>query len=197
MFLAYQVLEAEASTALTRPLILDLSTVYNLPSSRSNNQEYVRGDMLGFVEVTQRSYGLGNGQVEAMETLRPVLTNLAVKSKARQSGIGSQLLEECERHIVRVWNLKEVVLEVEDYNTNALDFYGKRGYEVVFNDPASRRYDVNGLVLRKIRCTRAIMRKELTVEQPRTEATVTNGGTTLAFLQKYFVKQWASSSTVT
>ena len=196
MFLAYQVLEAEASTALTRPLILDLNRVYNLPSSRSNNQEYVRGDMLGFVEITQRSYGLGNGQVDEMETLRPVLTNLAVSSKARQSGIGSQLLEECERHIVREWFLNEVVLEVEDYNTNALDFYGKRGYQVVFNDPASRRYDVNGLVLRKIRCTRAIMRKALTAQQPRTVATIANGGSTLDLIQ-IFRQKWASSSSVT
>jgi ribosomal protein S18 acetylase RimI-like enzyme len=190
MFLAYQVLEAEASTALSRPLILDLNRVYNLPRSsrsRSNGQEYVRGDMLGFVEITQRSYGLGQGQqqpqVDEMETLRPVLTNLAVSSEARQSGIGSQLLEECERHIVREWNLNEVVLEVEDYNTNALEFYGKRGYHVVFSDPASRRYDVNGLVLRKVRCTRAIMRKTLTVQQQQREETITNGPRTLDFFQ--------------
>jgi ribosomal protein S18 acetylase RimI-like enzyme len=183
MFLAYQVLEADASTALSRPLILDLNSVYNLPSSRSSDQEYVRGDMLGFVEITQRSYGLGLGQVDEMEALRPVLTNLAVSSKARKSGIGSQLLEECERHIVRVWNLNEVVLEVEDYNKNALEFYGKRGYQVVFSDPASRRYDVNGLVLRKIRCTREIMRKNLTAQQPQTGATITNRGSTLDFFQ--------------
>jgi ribosomal protein S18 acetylase RimI-like enzyme len=182
MFLAYQVLEAEASTALSRPLILDLNTVYNLPTSRSNDQEYVRGDILGFVEITQRTYGLG--LVDETESLRPVLTNLAVSSKARQSGIGSQLLEECERHIVRVWDLNEVVLEVEDYNTNAVEFYRKRGYQVLFSDPASRRFDINGLVLRKVSCTREIMRKTFPVQQIQTEEIIANvGQSTLDFFQ--------------
>jgi ribosomal protein S18 acetylase RimI-like enzyme len=198
MFIAYQVLEAEASTALSRPLILDLNRVYNLPSSRSSDQEYVRGGIFGFVEVTQRPYGVGRQVDHADETeaFRPVLTNLAVSSKARQSGIGSQLLEECERHIGRVWNLNEVVLEVEDYNTNALEFYGKRGYKVIFSDPASRRYDVNGLVLRKVRCTREILRKTLTVQQPQTEGTIADDeGRWISFGD--FVKQWAYRSYVT
>ena len=58
--------------------------------------------------------------------------------------------------------MNEIVLEVEDYNTQALDFYTKRGYEIMYSDPASRRFDVSGLVLRKIRCTRQILRKDLT-----------------------------------
>ena len=57
--------------------------------------------------------------------------------------------------------MDEIILEVEDFNQNALDFYDKRGYEVQFSDPASRRYDVSGLLLNKIRCTRIILRKPL------------------------------------
>jgi hypothetical protein len=55
--------------------------------------------------------------------------------------------------------MNEIILEVEDYNIQALEFYRKRGYDVLFSDPASRRYDVQGLWLRKVRCRRDVMRK--------------------------------------
>jgi ribosomal protein S18 acetylase RimI-like enzyme len=185
MFLAYEVKLASKNEALTKPLILDFKQVYNLSpsmvSSAVEQHDYVRGDLLGFVEITQRPYGLGkvdetqtaiprpnNGmdwapaiKVDELQTMRPVLTNLAVSKKARKSGIGSQLLAECERHVARTWSMKELILEVEDFNIKALDFYSKRGYQVMYSDPASRRYDVNGLLLKKVPCTREIMRKSL------------------------------------
>jgi ribosomal protein S18 acetylase RimI-like enzyme len=184
MFLAYEVKLASKNEALTKPLILDLNQVYNLSpsmdSSAAEQHDYVRGDLLGFVEITQRPYGLGkvdetvspqsnNGmdwappviRVDELQTMRPILTNLAVSKKARKSGIGSQLLAECERHVARTWSMKELVLEVEDFNMKALDFYSKRGYKVIYSDPASRRYDVDGLMLKKVPCTREIMRKSL------------------------------------
>ena len=137
-----------------------------------------------FVEVTQRPYGLGTtttttmnssssssssggGLLSAMaaagpsSNTRPVLTNLAVLKRFRGCGIGSKLLEACEEHVVRDWNMNEIVLEVEDYNDSGLSFYKRKGYTVLFSDPASRRFDIQGFWLNKVRCRRDIMRKAL------------------------------------
>lgn len=197
MFLAYEVKRTTGmADAFSQPLLMEeeLKGAYNtdgLPSRMSgkngngkNRQNefiddgddsdcYVRGDLLGFVEITQRPYGLGQ-PVESSSSdmasviedfsfnerpMRPVLTNLAVLKAARQYGIGSKLLEACEEHVRTGWNMNEIVLEVEDYNTKGLEFYRQRGYDVLFSDPASRRYDIEGFWLNKVRCRREIMRK--------------------------------------
>jgi len=93
---------------------------------------------------------------------RPFLTNLSVRYDVRKSGIGSALAERGEREVVKRWNQYEIVLEVEEDNERALEFYKKRGYEIVFVDPTGRRYDVSGLWLQQKRCKRYVMRKELT-----------------------------------
>ena len=189
MFLAYEVEATAPYGARSKPLLLDLDSVYNvntlLRQQKALNKGeacFVRGKLLGFVEITQRPYGIGKQNEEPKEIfididgtrrdedgvevpeadprpLRPVLTNLAVRKDARKYGIGSKLLDACEDHGRKNWKLNEIILEVEDYNSNALEFYRKRGYEVLFSDPASRRYDVQGLWLRKVRCRRDVMRK--------------------------------------
>jgi ribosomal protein S18 acetylase RimI-like enzyme len=194
MFLAYEVKPANGIlSGMTQPLLLpdQLDSVYNLPSPSSvfgqqspmstkydvltvdntvdqeNTDNYVRGGLLGFVEITQRQYGLGaaggwkGGKTNSDTPFRPVLTNLAVAPAARKFGIGSTLLEVCEFHVQNEWKLHDIVLEVEDYNEKALQFYTKRGFQVIFSDPASRRYDVNGLWIKKVRCRREILRKVL------------------------------------
>jgi ribosomal protein S18 acetylase RimI-like enzyme len=202
MFLAYEVKKVSGtSTAmLTQPLLLDdelKNDVHNLDTKKKgiirnddfdidNDDYYVRGDLLGFVEITQRPYGLGSSSAlesssssekEIVTTeeystslsgagiindrpMRPVLTNLAVLKGARRSGIGSKLVDACEKHVRKDWNMNEIILEVEDYNTKGLEFYQKAGFDVLFSDPASRRYDIDsGLWLKKVRCRREIMRK--------------------------------------
>jgi len=179
MFLAYEVRDATGTdAALSQPLLMDdeLEGAFNLGGSNnanSNSNCYVRGDLLGFVEITQRSYGLGGASVESPSLLeglasattgrkmRPVLTNLAVSKESRKYGIGSRLLEACEEHAFADWKMTEMILEVEDYNDEGLEFYRRRGYEVLFSDPASRRYDIQGFWLNKVRCRRDIMRKPL------------------------------------
>ncbi len=162
MFLAYAVEPAlNDNFYRSRSLIVDNGEIYNLPAYVVD-QPFMRGELLGFVEITQRPYGLGEGRNLNTDQVRPVLTNLAVSRRARVLGIGSKLLDRCERHVAGNWEMNEIVLEVEDYNTRALNFYMKRGYEVLYSDPASRRFDVGGLVLRKVRCTRQILRKSLT-----------------------------------
>ena len=173
MFVARRVIPATMDTARRTPLILDTSKIYNLRGSEQ--ADFCRGEILGFVEVTQRQYGLGGTEGigldgegglrslrrRGMYTDRPVLTNLSVKYDARQSGVGGRLLEQCERLVQSRWNMQEIILEVEDDNSKALDFYTKRGYKVLFEDPASRRYDTNGLILRQLRCRRKVLRKLL------------------------------------
>lgn len=223
MFLAYEVRKTEGmAEVLSQPLLMDeeLEGAYNLnantnanANANNNNNDgitdessencYVRGDLLGFVEVTQRPYGLGgaaaieasllegnslddavddnldinnnnnnnidnfidmnnsNSGGQSSQSMRPVLTNLAVLKESRKYGIGSKLLDACEEHVLSIWKMNEIVLEVEDYNDSGLEFYQRRGYEVLFSDPASRRYDIKGFWLNKVRCRRDIMRKSI------------------------------------
>uniref|UniRef100_A0A7S1ZAS1 N-acetyltransferase domain-containing protein n=2 Tax=Ditylum brightwellii TaxID=49249 RepID=A0A7S1ZAS1_9STRA len=198
MIVARQVIPSSSasSSPSSDEIISDLSTIYNsdwLPDGGETG-EYTRGDYLGFVEVTERSFGLGKkfdeeegeegeevGTVYVEENdegkaqkpkkkqmkLRPLLTNLSVRSDARQSGIGSALLTSAERSVL-TWNkpsYNEVILQVEDDNPNALQFYEKRGYATVFADPSCRRFATGDLMLRKERCTKIAMRKALAKER--------------------------------
>jgi ribosomal protein S18 acetylase RimI-like enzyme len=172
MFVARRVVPASGNMVQTTPLILDLATVVNLKDASPTN-DYVRAEVLGFVEVTQRPYGLGDKLVGFDDASkiqlrksdfyekRPILTNLSVAYDARKSGLGSRLMETCEQEVARDWDMKEIILEVEDENMNALQFYLNRGYTILFADPTNRRYDTTGLTLQQVRCSRQVMRKPL------------------------------------
>jgi len=169
MFVARRVLpvsEVGTKAALKRPIVLDLDTIVNLPYTSKENEDFVKDQVIGFVEVTEKQFGLGTQISEHKRDLRPVLTNLAVHPSFRKAGVGSQLLQACEVIVSQQWkDHDEIVLEVEDDNPKALAFYDKRGYEIVFEDPASRRYDVNGFFLQKKQCTKICMRKALGEER--------------------------------
>lgn len=167
MFVARRVIPVSEigtkASALKKPIVLDLDSIINLPYDVDNDEDYVKDQVIGFVEVTEKTFGLpeSNG-----EELRPVLTNLAVHPSFRKAGVGSQLLKACEVIVSKQWNShNEIVLEVEDDNPKALAFYSKRGYQVMFEDPASRRYDVTGFFLQKKQCTKVCMRKILGEER--------------------------------
>ena len=180
MFVARRIVPATAANVRQSPLLLDLTSVHNLPGvglddSTSNNnnnnnkeRDYVRGELLGFVEVTQRPYGLGACSATEVQLRlqpgnpkRPVLTNLSVRAEARGAGVGSQLMKVAEEAVLRQWRMDEMILEVEEDNVRAQQFYQRRAYQVLFADPASRRYDTSGLFLKQIRCKRIVMRKDL------------------------------------
>lgn len=171
MFVARRVVPATLQSARKAPLILDFSSVFNFNSNLMGvDKDYVSGEIVGFVEVTQRRYGLGdnndnsNHDNEESNTRiphRPVLTNLSVRKEARGAGVGTELVAACERVVVSQWNLPEIVLEVEEDNYAALNFYQNRGYDLVSTDPASRRYVTTGLWLQQVRCKRLVMRKDL------------------------------------
>jgi ribosomal protein S18 acetylase RimI-like enzyme len=220
MFLARQVIPLTTSTTTTttasqsrrikqqqRPLVLDTSLIRNI-DRQPRDIDYMYGDIIGFVEVTQRPYGLGE---EGYMVERYVLTNLSVDRIARQSGVGTALVNICEQTIYheycRDYNNKnnnhnnngwkvtdsknrddptkantnlivvpDIVLEVEDDNYNAIDFYRKRNYIDVCIDPTSRRYDLSGLWLQQIRCKRLVMKKDLRKSMNSGNNNFINGG---------------------
>ena len=170
MFVARQVVpvsKLDSNIALKKPILLDFEGVVNLPYNIHPDEDFVKDDVIGFVEVTEKTFGLPESNNEHSGTeLRPVLTNLAVHPSFRKAGVGSSLLQACEDIVAQDWHAhNEIVLEVEDDNPKALEFYEKRGYQVVFEDPASRRYDTNGFFLQKKQCTKICMRKILDEEQ--------------------------------
>lgn len=164
MFVARQVVpvsKLDSNIALKKPILLDFDGVVNLPHNIHPNEDFVKDQVIGFVEVTEKTFGLPENENSGTE-LRPVLTNLAVHPSFRKAGVGSSLLQACEDIVAQEWHAhNEIVLEVEDDNPKALAFYQKRGYQVVFEDPASRRYDTNGFFLQKKQCTKICMRKIL------------------------------------
>jgi ribosomal protein S18 acetylase RimI-like enzyme len=149
---------------------------------------YVRGQLVGFVEVSNIPYNLG--RVEDLEYAkagmrspkRAVVSQLAVEEQARKSGIGSRLLDACERHAQIQWNAKELILEVEEdeveiivngklnsssspcveRNIEVIAFLTKRGFNILFAEPASQRYDVvTGEVLEQIQRRKDVMSKRI------------------------------------
>lgn len=189
MFVAYRVEEASKNAAQSYPLILNVRGVNNFNAmATGETKDFVRGEVLGFCEVSMVPFGLApatmpplpNGhfyddagddnlnskrlvpkQMRNADVPRPVLTNLSVKVEARTSGVGSKLLQACERTALAELGRAELCLEVEEDNDVARTWYQKRGYRVLFSDPTSRRYDVSGLFLKKVGCTRQILRKSL------------------------------------
>ena len=160
---------AAAAASASEPLLLSTQNVRHLPKNARQQIDYVRGEVIGFVEVTLRP--LGGGIDGNNSNVRPVLTNLSVRAGLRRSGVGSELLQACETAVVDEWgdDQNEIVLEVEEDNTNAQDFYRKRGYRVLYEDPTSRRYDVSGLWLQQVRCKRLVLQKSPLVRRRTTQ----------------------------
>ena len=133
---------------------------------------YRMGEIIGYCEVSEKNFGLGDNFDETRrrrrrqddtKMTRPYLSNLSVAGTARNSGVGSRLLDAGER-AVRNWknaNHTEIVLQVEEDNQNAIRFYKRRGWEFVFADPTCRRYDTSGFFLRECRVTKYAMIKRL------------------------------------
>ena len=200
MFVARCVIPMKSpEVAQTTPLILDLDRIENLKidTTTSGTIDYVRGAVVGFCEVSERPYGLGdvpgatrgkrkttNGPANPR---RPFLTNLSVAREARNSGIGSQLMEACEA-AVESWGGEEVILEVEADNDRALEFYQKRGYNKVFSDPTGRRFTTAGFLLSKERCIKVCMRKPLdgSTTAPKKVAIAMSTKTAMGDLSKLF-----------
>ena len=159
--------------------------------TKGQNQQYTLGEVIGFCEISARPIRVSakdfyknsdnknvEGNIDENEELRvtkrnsnsrnntplsPLLTNLAVKKSARRSGVGSRLLSTCEDVVTTKWepSYKELTLQVEEDNKNAIEFYEKRGYKTLYADKTAKRFDTTGLFLRKVRSTKIFMKKNL------------------------------------
>lgn len=152
-------------------IFYDESQIYNLEqslsSTKGSGKRYITGEIIGYSEVSEKNFGLGgnfetNKKSKSGVKPRPYLSNLSVVKYARQSGVGSKLLDACEE-AVRDWDAghTEIVLQVEEDNPTAIQFYKRRGWEFVFADPTCRRYDTSGFFLRESRITKYAMIKRL------------------------------------
>ena len=186
---------------------------------------FVRGDIIGFVEIAEKRFGIGEEfEVEEKEkekvddggnvmwfatvaskqatksigsaaessvvlgkkgglgskgnTVRPFLSNLSVRKDARRSGVGSALVSACEE-VVMTWEggHQDIVLEVEEENAKAMTFYERLGYKSLFSNPACRRFDTSGFLLKQEPVSKVAMRKKLGVNNGKV-------GNTLNMFQK-------------
>ncbi|KAL7543314.1 hypothetical protein ACHAWF_007366 [Thalassiosira exigua] len=150
----------------------DGQVVYNAEELPSGDV-YVSGDIIGYCEVSEKNFGLGGGYRSegrrgasaggsSRDDLRPYLSNLSVAPFARKSGVGSRLMDACEEAVWE-WDAgyAEIVLQVEEDNPAAVQFYKRRGWEFVFADPTCRRFDTSGFFLSESRVTKYAMAKSL------------------------------------
>lgn len=116
------------------------------------------GEIIGYCEVIEKNFGLGD-KISSGKPL-PYLANLSVSKTARQSGIGSNLLDVSEE-VARDWKADRMVLQVEEDNADAIRFYKKRGWQFVYADPTCRRFDTSGFFLKESRITKYAMVKQI------------------------------------
>lgn len=191
MFVARRVVSVPPSATPTGALILDKGSIYNT-NDRAARGDFVRGEILGFCEVSERSFGLAKDHEGVSNEsvykgnvgqLRPIISNLAVRRDARNSGMGSKLVEACEEAVL-AWDpcYNDIVLQVEEDNPSALSFYEKRGYQNLFQDPACRRYDTSGFLLKQVRTTKICMRKVLALQRAQKADQRVNKSLGLSFI---------------
>ena len=98
-------------------------------------------------------------------------------------------MDTCEE-VVQSWNgvkHTEIVLQVEEDNKAAIQFYKRRGYEFVFADPTCRRYDTSGFILKETRITKYAMRKQLDTDE-RNESQSKSGDISKKIRNFFFVQ---------
>jgi len=146
----------------------DVVNADSLMSLLEEGGEIFAGDVIGFGEVTSKPFGLGAGDegypaLAGTDTIRPIITNLAVREDCRRFGLGKALVDTiCES--VTKWEgfgFNEVVLQVEEDNAGGIKFYNKLGFEIVFTDQTCRRYDTSGIFLKQSRIAKICMKKDI------------------------------------
>jgi len=177
MFVARNVLPLPESSNFEDIDPISSNEIFNIKSLKGASN-FRRGEIIGFVDITEKNIGIAESMendvsesneenTTSQRKMRPVLTNLAVKKEARKSGVGSRLVDTCEKAVL-AWDPpmasrehSKMILQVEESNSNAQTFYEKRGYKVLFKDPSCRRLDSSGLLLKKVPTTKICYIKDL------------------------------------
>jgi GNAT superfamily N-acetyltransferase len=93
--------------------------------------EDARGNRLGRValEVLNLTQDAGSAESRGTLRLRPLLSGLIVQPPYRRRGLAQKLVREAE-HVANAWGYEELLLQVEDANTPALELYRSLGYRL-------------------------------------------------------------------
>lgn len=202
LIVARRIYPISAAADVNENLLYDESQIYNLENNWSGGRGYAIGEIIGYSEVSEKNFGLGGNfdsdqrrDNNRSERPRPYISNLSVIEYARRSGVGSRLLDACEE-CVRDWNVPdhtEIVLQVEEDNPTAIQFYKRRGWEFVFADPTCRKYDTSGFFLKESRVTKYAMIKRLSVTNGSSDGDGPSDNDSGSFMQKlrnsFFVQQ--------
>lgn len=149
----------------------------------------VLGDIIGYCEVIEKNFGLGEKLSSGKAV--PYLANLSVSRFARQSGVGSKLLDASEE-IVREWKAgyKTMVLQVEQDNIDAIQFYKKRGWKFVYADPTCRRFDTSGFFLKESRVTKYAMVRDISNNHYDDDNSISDENIGSKFSTRRIKKMW-------
>jgi ribosomal protein S18 acetylase RimI-like enzyme len=136
----------------------DVEALVNLENrafstDRFNRRQYIYllGKAKASVTIVETERGVAGAAVMLWRdnSKNGRLYNLAVDPGFQGLGLGTVLLDACEKEALRR-NRAIVTLEVRPGNTRAIGFYQARGYEVVANLPEYYSDGGDGLRMRKI-----------------------------------------------
>jgi ribosomal protein S18 acetylase RimI-like enzyme len=96
-------------------------------------------------KIANRAVGFC-GVKEAPEINR--LASIYVDPNQQGGGIGSKLIEFAIKHLGRS---KDIILDVASYNSSAINFYQKKGFEVLGDTPGEELLNVGGVNLPETR----------------------------------------------
>ena len=119
------------------------------------NENYQDAKILGIATTKQTVTEAGKNIL-----YYPKIANLAVSPEIRRQGIGSRLLEECLA-TARQWKYPSVVLQVEEPNIRAKNFYLSQQFDLVNVDTSTKAWDVTQWELRQIPTPKYFMKKDL------------------------------------
>jgi ribosomal protein S18 acetylase RimI-like enzyme len=154
------------------------------------------GTVVGFIEVSVKSFGLGVETVSPFnfeDSLSaglaglvspevgpqkpvPLITNLCVSPPHRRSGVATQLVRAALAGCADLGSYPACSLQVESDNGAALSFYRRLGFKEAFRDPACRRLEVKWWGIDSVRTTKVALRKELGVRGRVEDAVGALGG---------------------
>lgn len=88
----------------------------------------------------------------------PKISNLVVAEQYRGCGVGKRLVNMSIAK-AKDWGFNQVILEVQEDNTAALNFYISMGFDRLYKDAQGERFEFNGLYFNRLREPKIVMRK--------------------------------------
>ena len=119
------------------------------------NENYKDAKILGIATSKETAAAAANNILHY-----PKIANLAVSPDIRRRGLGSRLLEQC-LETAKQWKYPTVVLQVEQPNTRAKEFYLSQQFDLVNMDTTTKAWDVSEWELKLVPTSKYFMKKNL------------------------------------